>query len=281
MRIRRLFFLLALHAAVGMAAAGEKAAVRAPDGMIGEIKKAGVLRVAQVSAPQPPFFYTVKTPDGGEKWVGFELDLAKTIADKLGVGLEIVRLGTNYNEVCEYVRQGKADIGVSNLSDTPKRRQIVDFTKPYIVSRVAMIVNLEALERDGIGAIEPKDLNRPGVKVSVGKGISYESVVDEQFPKAEKVYVENGVFEDMSKPVQAGLVHVLVDDGLRLNLGMGTHPELAKRIHLHVFDEYEDPLSICLPLEQPSMRKFLDGVLDEIENVEPTTLEYLVEKYMK
>lgn len=273
--------VLALAFAFGASSAGEKPAERPADGIIPLIKKAGVLRVAQVSAPQPPFFYTVKTPDGKEKWVGFEMDLAQTIADKLGVKLEIVRLGTNYNEVCEYVNQGKADLGVSNLSDTPKRREIVDFTKPYIISRVAMIVNLDALEKSGIDAIEPKDLNRPEVKVSVGKGISYESVVDEQFPKAQKVYVQNGIFEDMSKPVVAGEAHALVDDGLRLNLGMSTHPELAGRIYLHVFDEYEDPLSICLPLDQPSFRKFLEDVLDEIDNVEPTTLEYLVEKYMK
>lgn len=248
--------------------------------MIQRIKKAGVLRVAQVSSQQPPFFY-IEEKNGAKEWKGFEIDLAQAIADKLGVKLEISRPGSNYNEICEWVRDGKADLGVSNLSDTPKRRQIVDFTKPYIISRVAMIINLEALDRDKIDVIEPADLNRPEIKVSVGKGISYESVVDEQFPKAEKVYVDNGTFEEMSAKVLAGEVHVLVDDGLRLNLGMTTHPELAGRIHLHVFNEYEDPLSICLPKNQPQMLALLHEVLDEIENVEPTTLEYLVEKYMK
>ena len=129
--------------------------------------------------------------------------------------------------------------------------------------------------------MEYRRLGSAGVKVSVGKGISYESVVDEQFPKAEKVYVTSGLFEDMAAPTIAGDVHVLVDDGLRLNLGMSTHPELAGRIYLHVFEEYEDPLSICLPLNQPGMQKFIEDLLNEIENVEPITLEYLVEKYMK
>lgn len=274
-----IFVLAAVLAPMSSSRSGEEAPYP-PDGMIPAIKARGVLRVAQVSSPQPPFFYVEKV-NGEDKWVGFEMDLAKTIADKLGVKLEIVRLGSNYNEVCEYVHQGKADISVSNLSDTPTRRKIVDFTKPYIISRVAMIINLEALDRDHIDAIEPKDLNRPEVKASVGKGISYEANLDEQFPKAQKVYVENGVFEDMSKAVVAGDAHLLVDDGLRLNLGMSTHPELSPKIYLHVFDEYEDPLSICLPREQPAMLSFLDGVLDEIESVEPTTLEYLVEKYMK
>ncbi len=281
MRNKLALSVLALLAtALFSGTAGENPSPDPAGTMIQAIKERGVLRVAQVSSPQPPFFYTTVV-NGEEKWVGFELDLAQTIADTLGVKLEILRLGSNYNEVCEYVNQGRADLGVSNLSDTPARRKLVDFTKPYIISRVAMIINMEALERDNIDAIEPKDLNRPDVKVSVAKGISYEANADEQFPNAEKVYVQSGLFEDMSLPVVNGEAHMLVDDGLRLNLGMSTHPELEGKIYLHVFDEYEDPLSICLPLHQPEMLELLNGILDEIENVEPTTLEYLVDKYMK
>lgn len=236
--------------------------------------------MAQVGADQPPFFWLDKT-NGTEKWVGYEIDLANDIAKRLGVDLEILRLGDDYNEVCRAVEQGAADIGISSLSDTPARRELVDFTQPYIVSRVAMLVAIDDLEKDGIEAIEPKDLNDPRVKVSLPVDSGYAFVIDEIMPKATRVPVQLGDFNTVAEPIIHGKVHALPDDGFTLQLGMTQNPELASRLHLHVFDEYDDPLSICLPHGQEALREFMNAIIQEIEEKEPVTLEYLVERYMK
>ena len=245
-----------------------------------QIKKRGKLIVAQVGAEQPPFFWK-KQMNGGEEWVGYEVDLAKLIARRLGVELEILRLGDDYNEVCKVVNEGKADIGISNLSDNEARRKLVDFTKPYIVSRVAMFIDLEALEKDGIDAIEPADLNRPDVNAALTKESAYDFVYDEIMPKATRVDTPIGTFDDIASAVLEGRAHLVIDDGFTLFLGMDSHPEYSPRYHLHIFDEYDDPLSMCLPHDQPEMREFLNGIIDEIENQEPVTLELIVDRYMK
>lgn len=260
-----------LFAASGDAAAGD---------LIAKIKAAGKIVVAQVGAEQPPFFWK-KTTDGKTEWVGYELDLAKRIADRLGVKLEILRLGDDYNEVCQVVYDGKADIGISNLSDTEARRKLVDFTKPYIVSRVGMFIDLVGLEKSGIDAIEPADLNRPEVRAALTQDSAYDFVYEEVMPRATRVDSPQGAFESIAEPVLEGKAHLIIDDGFTLFLGMDSHPEYAGRYFLHIFDEYDDPLSMCLPLDQPEMREFLNGIIDEIENVEPVTLELIVEQYMK
>ncbi len=244
--------------------------------IIAEIQKRGKLIVAQVGVNQPPFFWQ----ENGE-WRGYELDLAKQLADALGVELEILRLGEDYNEVCRVVYRGLADIGISNLSDTETRRSLVDFTQPYIVSRVAMLVDLPGLEKDGIDAIEPADLNRPDVRAGLTNESAYEFVVEELLPNATVIRVPQGDFDDVAGPVLEGKIHLVVEDGLILNLGMSQNPDLTERLYLHVFEEYDDPLSICLPHNQPKLREFINGIIQEIEAQEPVTLEYLVDKYMR
>lgn len=248
--------------------------------LIRKIKEKGVLVVAQVGAEQPPFFWKAEK-NGETEWVGYEVDLAKLIADRLEVKLEILRLGDDYNEVCEVVRDGKADIGISNLSDTEARRKLVDFTKPYIVSRVAMFLDLAGLEESGIDAIEPADLNRPDVKAALTQDSAYEFVHEEIMPRAARVTSPQGNFDNIAGPVLNAEAHLVIDDGFTFFLGMDSHPEFAGRYILHVFDEYDDPLSMCLPLGEPEMREFLDGIIDEIEEREPVTLELIVDKYMK
>lgn len=248
--------------------------------IIETIKKRGKLIVAQVGAEQPPFFWK-KNVGGKEEWVGYEVDLGKTIAARLGVGFEMLRLGDDYNEVCRVVNEGKADIGISNLSDTEARRTLVDFTKPYIVSRVAMFLDLAGLEESGIDAIEPADLNRPDVKAALTENSAYGFVYDEVMPKATRVTAPQGDFMTLASPVLKGRSHLVIDDGFTLFLGMDSNPEFAKRYFLHIFDEYDDPLSMCLPHNQPNLLKFLNDMIDEIEEKEPVTLELIVNEYMK
>ncbi len=249
--------------------------------LINKIKNSGKLVVAQVDVDMIPFFWKKIVANGKSEWVGYEMDLARSIAEKLGVNLEILRLGDDYNEVCNVVAKGEADLGISNLSDTEARRKLADFSKPYIVSRVGMVVDLAGLEQSGIDAIAPEDLNRPDVKIALTPNSGYDFVYQELMPKATRVGAEQGDFDDLFRPVLEGKAHAVIDDGFTLFMGMNAHPEYSPRYYFHIFDQYDDPLSMCLPKDQPEMREFLNGMIDEIEAKEPVTLELLVERYVK
>lgn len=65
-------------------------------------------------------------PDG--RIVGLEIDLAQDIADRLGVALETVAV-TTANRI-EFLRQGKIDLILATMSDSPKRRETVGVIEP-------------------------------------------------------------------------------------------------------------------------------------------------------
>src|SRR5664279_6133778 len=88
-----------------------------------DIKKKGVL-VVGTKADYRPFGYL--DPSGAI--VGFEADLAADVAKRLGVKLELVPVVAS-NRI-QFLQQGKIDIMIATMSDTPERRKIVDIVDP-------------------------------------------------------------------------------------------------------------------------------------------------------
>ncbi len=67
------------------------------------------------------------------KLTGFDTDLVKEIAQKNGI--EIVWVETNFDGLIPALKAGKIDMIASAMSATDERRQSVDFTKPYYMSK--------------------------------------------------------------------------------------------------------------------------------------------------
>ncbi|EOI0503990.1 basic amino acid ABC transporter substrate-binding protein [Campylobacter coli] len=80
------------------------------------------------------------------KLTGFDTDLVEEIAQKNGI--EIVWIETNFDGLIPALKAGKIDMIASAMSATDERRQSVDFTKPYYMSKNLYIKlkNNEALQ---------------------------------------------------------------------------------------------------------------------------------------
>ena len=87
------------------------------------IKQKGTLIVG-VKADYRPFGF--RNPAG--EIVGFEPDLAADVAKRLGVKLELVPVVAS-NRI-QFLQQGKIDLMIATMSDTPERRKIVDIVEP-------------------------------------------------------------------------------------------------------------------------------------------------------
>src|ERR1700694_250169 len=87
------------------------------------IKQKGLLAVG-VKADYRPF--GVRNPAG--EIVGFEADLAADVAKRLGVKLELTPVVAS-NRI-QFLQQGKIDLMIATMSDTPERRKIVDIVEP-------------------------------------------------------------------------------------------------------------------------------------------------------
>ena len=93
---------------------------------------AGKLIMA-TNATFPPYEY-----HEGEKIVGIDAEIAKAIADKLG--LELVIEDVAFDSIIAGVQAGKYDIGCAGMTVTEDRLKSVNFSTPYATGVQSVIV---------------------------------------------------------------------------------------------------------------------------------------------
>ncbi|AFR99381.1 cysteine ABC transporter substrate-binding protein [Lentilactobacillus buchneri] len=97
-----------------------------------QIKKNGTIRIA-VFGDLPPYGWVNK--DG--KRVGYDVTLAHQVAKDLGVKVKFVQV--NANNRVDALNSNKVDLVLANFTVTPERKQVIDFTKPYMKVSVGVV----------------------------------------------------------------------------------------------------------------------------------------------
>ncbi|WP_282935366.1 transporter substrate-binding domain-containing protein [Paenibacillus sp. RC67] len=140
-----------------------------------QIKKAGKI-VVGTSADYPPYEFH-KEVNGKDTIVGFDIEIAKTLAKDLGVTLEIKDL--KYEGLLAALEAGNIDFIISGMTPTPERQQSVDFTKIYYTAVQTAVIRAE--DKDKFKTID--DLK--GKRVGAQKGATQEQIVTKQMPGSE------------------------------------------------------------------------------------------------
>lgn len=128
-------------AADGAAAAGDAADA----GNQAESSEKKVLRVA-MECSYAPYNWTQPTDANGALPIadspdfayGYDVMMAKKIADELGYELQIVKL--DWDSLVPAVQSGKVDCVIAGQSITADRLQSVDFTEPYYYATIVTLV---------------------------------------------------------------------------------------------------------------------------------------------
>src|SRR5438270_11206724 len=132
-----------------------------------DVKKKGVLTVGS-KADYRPFGYL----DPSGKIIGFEPDLAADVAKRLGVKLELIPVVAS-NRI-QFLQQGKIDLMIATMSDTPERRKIVDIVDPdYYASGT----NVMAKKSEGLKSWD----QLKGKKVCLIQGAFYNKELQEKY----------------------------------------------------------------------------------------------------
>ena len=98
-----------------------------------KIKQRGVLVVGS-KADYKPFGF--RDPAGNS--VGFEPDLGRDVAERLGVKLELEPVVSSNR--MQFLQQGKIDLMIATMNVTPERRQTVGIVDPsYYASGVNVL----------------------------------------------------------------------------------------------------------------------------------------------
>jgi hypothetical protein len=150
-------------------AAGESAAT-------GELKlvEAGKL-IVSTNAEFPPYEYY----DANEI-VGIDVEIAKAIADKMGLELE-VKDGA-FDAIIAEVVSGKADVGIAGMTATDERKQNVDFSDSYATGTQVIIVK-EGSEIKSAADLEGKSI---GVQLGTTGDIMATDVKDSKVEQYNK-----------------------------------------------------------------------------------------------
>ncbi|MFC3678377.1 transporter substrate-binding domain-containing protein [Ferrovibrio xuzhouensis] len=127
-----------------------------------DIKARGVLIVGG-KTDYKPFGYR----EAGGPVVGFAVELANRVAEKLGVKVEIVP--TAAANQLQFLEQGKIDVLIAAMNDTPERRKIVRIIEPgyyasganLLVIKAAAIKSWSSIKGKPICANQGAYFNRP------------------------------------------------------------------------------------------------------------------------
>lgn len=133
MKVSKPMFKLACIAAWFGVAAG---AAQAAD-LLDTVKQAGVLKIA-MEGTYPPF----DSRDASGNLVGFDVDVAKAVAARLGVKPQFI--ATEWSGILAGLQAGKYDVIVNEVTITPPRKQALDFSQPYVYSAAQLIQRAKA-----------------------------------------------------------------------------------------------------------------------------------------
>ena len=133
--------------------------------------------------------------------VGFDVDVAKKLADMLGVQLEVVKVGSP--DRVPFVASGKVDIVMGALTRTPERAKVVDFTVPIQTEALSVLTLSSKPYKTW------KDLNHKEVKLVQVRGTTPIDFITKNLPQAQVLLLDN--YPDVVRALAQGRGDAMID----------------------------------------------------------------------
>ena len=193
--------LLALGMIAALAACGSTPAVSAEKNELDAIKEAGVLTVA-LSPDFSPMEFVDSSKEGQDQYVGFDVTLAKYIADELGVKLEIQAM--SFDACQTAVSSGNIPLSISGYSWTESRAENFELSDKYYAgdNETEQVLLIRAADAEKY--TKPEDFS--GVSVGAQNASLQMDLVTSQLPDANAVTIGEigvGVLELQSGNIEA------------------------------------------------------------------------------
>ena len=153
--------------------------VFAQESVIEKIQKQGVIRVGMST------FVPWAMKDKQGNLVGFEIDVARKLAEDMGVKIEFVP--TAWSGIIPALLTGKFDVIIGGMGITPQRNLKVNFTTPYDYSGMSMVAHKK--KAAGFSSIE--DFNKKEVVIAARMGTTAEQAARKYMPRASIRMFEN------------------------------------------------------------------------------------------
>lgn len=259
--MRSLLVTLALLALIGLTTPPPARAAESPFPDIQRILDAGVVRVAILARDVPPMIMT----DRDGRPAGAEAELARDLAQKLGVEVDFLRSAETYDGVIDQVATKEADLGISFLSSGVARALRVYFSRPYIRQSGRLFYNRAALARIKrdfeIASLReiPGSAAVSALEIGVLEGSIYQSILEEDFADLRVKYFPS--LPELMRAVREDRLFAGVHGGLQIDYFMHRHPSTA--IYVAVDPELRRPsdISIAIRPDAPGLLQWVNVYL--------------------
>ncbi|HFU3968953.1 TPA: transporter substrate-binding domain-containing protein [Streptococcus suis] len=205
----------------------------------------GVLRVG-VKQDVPNFGY--KNPDSGE-FEGLEIDIARKIADELGVDIEFTPVTAQTRG--PLLDNGQVDLVIATFTITEERKLLYNFTTPYYTDAVGFLVNKD----NGIKTFT--DLN--GKTIGVAQGSITRTLISELADKYGIAvnFAELGSYPELSVSLRAHRTDAFSVDQSILSGYIGSKSELMD------FSFSASDYGIVTKLSNKDLNNYLNSLVEK------------------
>ncbi len=217
----------------------------------------GVLTMA-TNAAFPPYEYYE-----GDEIVGIDAEIAKAIADKLGLELKIEDM--EFNSIVIAVDGGKADMGLAGMTVTDERKETVNFTDSYATGIQAIIV---ADDSDIAGLDDLKEK-----KIGVQLATTGDTYATEDFG-ADYVEQYNKGADAVMALKQGKIDAVIIDKQPALSF-----IESTEGLKILDTDYVQEDYAACIAKSNEPLLEAVNGALSELK--EDGTIQGILDKYIK
>lgn len=198
--------------------------------------------------------------DGGSEYAGgYDVEIAKKIADSLGKELVVVK--TEWDGLVPALTSGKIDAIIAGMSPTEERKETIDFSDIYYKSDLVMLVKKGGAYEN---ASTLKDFS--GAKITAQLNTFHYSVID-QIPSVNKVEAMDN-FPAMRVALESGVIDGYVTERPEALSAQMANENFKMIEFKEGFVTSEEDTAIAVGLEKDSelkdkVNEALKGISDE------------------
>ena len=222
-----------------------------------KLVKEGTLTMA-TNAYFPPYEYY-----DGQDIIGIDADIAKAIADKMGLELKIEDM--EFDSIITAVSTGKADLGLAGMTVTPDRQKNFEFSDTYANGVQVIIVKEDST------IAKPDDLK--GKKIGVQLSTTGDLTATDEFGKDSVVQYHKG--NDAVMALTQGQVDAVIID----NEPAKSYVEANKGLKILDTEFLNEDYAACISKDNAGLTKAVNKALAELKA--DGTLQKIVDKYIK
>jgi polar amino acid transport system substrate-binding protein len=216
---------------------------------LADVKQRGELVVGVLGTDEPNSFIDPKT----REIVGYEVDLAKAIADKLGVKLRLKQLAVAAR--IPELQQGQVDLLAASLTHNKEREAVIDFSLTTFVTGQKVLVKKDS----GIQSLG----QLAGKKVVTVKGGTQEPNVRRAVPSVEVVTFDTG--PQAFQALQQGKGIAFVNDEVSLLDQFAKLGPAASQYRILPTNLSVEPLALGIRKGEKGLKAQIDAALRELE----------------